>query len=301
MAFEKFFKPNKSKAKQAEPMRPKRKPGRNIPRTKPTGNVSTGKLKATAKDPDENEAFNLTERNADPYRLNKYVSNAGIASRRKADEIIAAGEVTVNDTVITEPGFKVMPGDTVIYKGRVIKPQEQMIYILMNKPRGVITTLSDEKGRKTIMDILKGKVSVRVFPVGRLDKDTTGLLLITNDGDLTRKLSHPSYEVKKIYHVTLDRNLEEQDYISIKTGIQLEDGFIKVDGISFVKDAKTNEVGITIHSGRNRIIRRIFESLGYRVEKLDRVYYGGLTKKDLPRGMTRFLTKQEIIMLKHFN
>ena len=233
-------------------------------------------------------------------RLNKYVSNSGVCSRRAADELIVKGEVSVNDAVVLEPGYRVQQGDKVEYKGKVIRPIEQRIYILLNKPRDVITTLSDERGRKSIQDIIKGKVSTHVFPVGRLDRDTTGLLLITNDGDLTKRLSHPSYEVKKIYHATLNKPLEESDLEKIRTGLQLEDGFIKVDGISYVKNAMPNEVGLTLHSGRNRIIRRIFEFVGYEVEKLDRVYYAGLTKKDLPRGMMRFLTKEEVIRLKHF-
>ena len=233
-------------------------------------------------------------------RLNKYVSNSGVCSRRAADELIVKGEVSVNDAVVLEPGYRVQQGDKVEYKGKVIKPIEQRIYILLNKPRDVITTLSDERGRKSIQDIIKGKVSTHVFPVGRLDRDTTGLLLITNDGDLTKRLSHPSYEVKKIYHATLNKPLEESDLEKIRTGLQLEDGFMKVDGISYVKNAMPNEIGLTVHSGRNRIIRRIFEFLGYEVEKLDRVYYAGLTKKDLPRGMMRFLTKEEVVRLKHF-
>ncbi len=241
------------------------------------------------------------EKDEDPTpRLNKYVSNSGVCSRRAADSLIAAGEVQVNGEIVKEPGYRVQENDKVSYKGKVIKPVEQRIYILLNKPRDVITTLSDERGRKSIQDIIKGKVSTHVFPVGRLDRDTTGLLLITNDGDLTKRLSHPSYEVKKIYHATLDKPLEEAHLEQIRKGIQLEDGPIKVDGISYVKNAMPNEVGITLHSGRNRIIRRIFEFVGYDVVKLDRVYYAGLTKKDLPRGMMRFLTKEEVIRLKHF-
>jgi 23S rRNA pseudouridine2605 synthase len=233
-------------------------------------------------------------------RLNKYVANAGICSRRAADKLIADGEITVNNQVVNQPGYHVQPSDTVKYQGREISPVEQKIYILLNKPRDIITTLSDEKGRKSIHDILKGKVSTHVFPVGRLDRDTTGLLLITNDGDLTKRLSHPSYEVKKIYHATLNKPMSDEDLNKIRSGLQLEDGFIKVDGISFVKNAPPTELGITLHSGRNRIIRRIFEYVGYDVVKLDRVYYAGLTKKDLPRGRMRDLTREEVIRLKHF-
>lgn len=279
MPFDKFYKKPKQKA-APEPKKIRRKP--------------PPKPKTEAPQPVKPAP------NDEPMRLNKYVSNAGICSRRKADELIAAGDITVNTEVIREPGYKVQPGDTVIYKDKKIFPRKNFVYVLLNKPRGVITTLSDEKGRKTILDIIKGKVRVRVYPVGRLDRETTGLLLVTNDGELTKKLSHPSYEVKKIYHVTLNKALTEDHFLKIKTGLTLDDGPIKVDGISYVQDAEPNQLGITLHSGRNRIIRRIFESLGYEVTRLDRVYYAGLTKKDLPRGMMRFLTEQEVIMLLHF-
>jgi 23S rRNA pseudouridine2605 synthase len=281
MPFDKFYKKPVQK-KDSTPKRIRRKPA---PRTKQS---NTPPPQATNPVSDE------------PMRLNKYVSNAGICSRRKADELIAAGDITVNDEIIKEPGHRVQPGDTVIYKDRKIFPRKNFIYVLINKPRGVITTLSDEKGRKTILDIIKGKVRVRVYPVGRLDRETTGLLLVTNDGELTKKLSHPSHEVKKIYHVTLDKALTETHLLQIKSGITLDDGPIKVDGISYVQEAGPNQIGVTLHSGRNRIIRRIFESLGYEVTRLDRVYYAGLTKKDLPRGRMRFLTEQEVIMLQHF-
>ena len=175
-----------------------------------------------------------------------------------------------------------------------------MVYYLMNKPKDTITTASDEKGRKTVMDLIKNKVKERVYPVGRLDRNTTGLLILTNDGDLALKLSHPRHRVKKIYHVVLDRTLRKPDLEKILAGVQLEDGLAEVDGIDYVDNQPKNEVGITIHIGKNRIVRRIFESLGYQVERLDRVYYAGLTKKDLPRGFVRPLTKQEVIMLKHF-
>lgn len=251
------------------------------------------------KDKAEKRPNPVDEQNTTP-RLNKYVANSGVCSRRAADTLIANGEVKVNGSPVLEPGYRVQPHDKVTYQGKHIMPVEQKIYILLNKPRDVITTLSDEKGRKSIHDLIKGKVSTHVFPVGRLDRDTTGLLLITNDGDLTKRLSHPSYEVRKIYHATLNKPLSEADLAKIRAGITLEDGFIKVDGISYVRDAGPHEVGITLHSGRNRIVRRIFEFFGYDVVKLDRVYYAGLTKKDLPRGRMRFLTKEEVIRLKHF-
>lgn len=275
--FDKFRKPEPSPSREKTPS--VRKPSR--PKKQPVPAPDTEKEDLTP-------------------RLNKYVSNSGVCSRRAADQLIANGEVLVNGNAVLEPGYRVQPGDRVTYMGKTIKPIEQKIYILLNKPRDVITTLSDEKGRKSIHDLIRGKVSTHVFPVGRLDRDTTGLLLITNDGELTRRLSHPSFEVKKIYHATLDRPLAEADLEKIRAGLELEDGSIKVDGISYVKNAMPNEIGITLHSGRNRIIRRIFEFVGYEVIKLDRVYYAGLTKKDLPRGRMRFLTKEEVIRLKHF-
>lgn len=235
-----------------------------------------------------------------PMRLNKYVAHCGVCSRRQAIEYVKGGMVSVNGAVVTEPGVEVQATDRVTFKGQVIKPEERKVYILMNKPRDVITTLSDEKGRKTVMELLKGKVRERIFPVGRLDRNTTGLLLLTNDGDLAEKLSHPSKQVRKIYHAVLDKSLDKKDLERIKNGIDLDDGPIKVDGIDYVDGAPKSEVGIEIHSGRNRIVRRIFEFLGYEVVKLDRVVYAGLTKKDLPRGFWRYLTEREVIMLKHF-
>lgn len=237
----------------------------------------------------------------DTMRLNRYVAHCGVAARRKCDEFIKEGLVKVNGKVILEPGFRVKNSDNVTYKGKKIKPITNRIYILMNKPKNVITTTSDEKGRKTVMDIVNAKVKERVYPVGRLDRNTTGLLLLTNDGDLAKKLSHPSYEVKKIYHVQLDKIVSLEHLSQIRKGLKLEDGFTPVDKVSHLKGKEKNLVGIEIHIGRNRIVRRIFESLGYVVVKLDRVYYAGLTKKDLPRGWFRELEEKEVILLKHFN
>ncbi len=233
-------------------------------------------------------------------RLNKYLAHCGIASRRGAAEIIENKLITVNDLEVTEIGYRVLPTDIVKYKGKEVKKIEKMIYLLMNKPKDYITTLSDEKGRKTVMDLLKNKIEDRVFPIGRLDRNTTGLLLLTNDGELSKKLSHPSYKVKKIYHVFLDKPLTKFDFESIQKGLTLEDGLAIVDGLDYVSGKTKNEVGIEIHIGKNRIVRRIFEHLGYDVVKLDRVIYGGLTKKDLPRGFIRHLTEKEVINLKHF-
>ncbi len=237
-------------------------------------------------------------KSADPdlIRLNKYVANAGVCSRREADTYIAAGNVTVNGETVTEMGFKVKRGDTVRFDGRILNPEKKE-YILLNKPKNFITTTSDEKGRRTVMELISNASKSRLVPVGRLDRNTTGLLLFTNDGDLAKKLTHPKYRVRKIYHVVLDKNLKAADMKKIREGLELEDGPVAVDEISYIENSPKKEVGIEIHSGRNRIVRRIFEHLGYDVNKLDRVVFAGLTKKDLPRGHWRPLTQQEIINL----
>ena len=235
------------------------------------------------------------------YRLNKYIAHSGVCSRRKAADLVKAGKIKVNGEVEINPAIEVTDADRIEYDGKVLKAVTEMVYLLVNKPKGVVTTLSDEQGRKTIWDMVKEKVKTRIFPVGRLDMYTTGLLLLTNDGDLTLRLSHPRHKVKKIYHVQLDRPLQEKDKLAIEKGIELEDGIAEIDGISYVKGEDETHVGVEIHMGKNRIVRRIFEHFDYSVVKLDRVYYAGLTKKDLPRGWSRFLSEKEIIMLKHFS
>ena len=235
---------------------------------------------------------------ATEIRLNKYIADAGICSRRNADMYISAGNVTVNGEVMTTLGYRVKPTDEVRFDGKLLS-SEKKEYILLNKPKGFITTTNDEKGRKTVMDLVANATNARILPVGRLDRATTGLLLLTNDGELTKKLTHPTHGVRKIYHVILDRKLEYKDFIAIEQGLELEDGFIQVDEISYVDQKPKNEIGIKIHSGRNRIVRRIFEHLGYQVDKLDRVVFAGLTKKDLPRGHWRRLTQQEVINLRN--
>lgn len=232
-------------------------------------------------------------------RLNKFIAHCGICARRQAAEYVKQGMVQVNDVIETNPGYVVKLTDVVKFKGERVKPEERKVYFLMNKPKGVITTASDENGRKTVLDIVGAKVRERIFPVGRLDRNTTGLLLLTNDGELAKKLSHPSHKVKKFYQVTLNQPLTKPDMERIARGLTLEDGLAEVDGIDYVDGVKT-EIGIEIHSGKNRIIRRIFEHLGYEVIKLDRTYYAGLTKKDIGRGHFRPLTDREIIMLRHF-
>lgn len=232
----------------------------------------------------------------EPIRLNKYMANAGICSRREADEYIQAGEVMVNGVPVTELGTKITRNDTVTFRGKVVT-LERKIYVLLNKPKDCVTTSDDPQGRLTVMDIVRNACTERIYPVGRLDRNTTGVLLLTNDGDLASKLTHPKFIKKKIYHVWLDRDVNEEDMQRIADGIELEDGPIQPDAVSYANDTDKNQVGIEIHSGRNRIVRRIFEALGYRVVKLDRVYFAGLTKKNLQRGRWRYLTQQEVNML----
>jgi 23S rRNA pseudouridine2605 synthase len=235
---------------------------------------------------------------SEEIRLNKYISNAGICSRREADTLIEKGLVQVNGSVVNELGFKVSPGDKVHYKGKLVNP-EKPVYLLLNKPKDFITTTEDPLERKTVMNLIANACEERVFPVGRLDRNTTGLLFFTNDGDLAAKLSHPSNNIKKIYQVTLDKALSHNDEKAISEGIQLEDGLAEVDDIQVLsKDRKI--LGLEIHLGRNRIVRRIFAQLGYEVVGLDRVMYAGLDKKDLPRGRFRFLSEKEVIRLKYF-
>lgn len=232
-------------------------------------------------------------------RLNRFIANAGICSRRKADELIAAGVVSVNGEPVTELGFKVDPAkDQIRYNGESLK-REKMVYVLLNKPKDYITTTDDPQERKTVMSLVEKASKERIYPVGRLDRNTTGLLLMTNDGDLADKLSHPKNNITKLYNVELNKSLSQGDLNKISFGIELEDGLIKPDQVSYVAGGSKKEVGIQIHSGKNRIVRRIFESLGYEVVKLDRVVYSNLTKKDLPRGRWRYLEEKEIIQLKH--
>ena len=231
-------------------------------------------------------------------RLNKYLADCGVCSRREADELIKAGCVTVNGEVVTTMGFKVKTDDKVIYGGQTLN-REKLRYILLNKPKGFITTADDPEGRDTVMELVKGACNERIFPVGRLDKSTTGLLLLTNDGDLAKKLTHPSSQVSKLYHVVLDKPLTKNDMLRIADGVELDDGFIAADSIAYDEDDESKKgIGIELHSGRNRIVRRIFEHLGYEVVRLDRVMFAGLDKYKLPRGEWRFLTDKEVAMLK---
>ena len=233
----------------------------------------------------------------DGERLNKYVANAGICSRREADVLIANGAITVNGKIVTELGTRVLSGDIVKYDGQRLN-NEKKVYVLLNKPKDYITTVDDPQERKTVLQILGNSFKERLYPVGRLDRNTTGLLLLTNDGELTKRLTHPAHRVKKIYHATLDKAITKNDILAIAAGVQLDGYFIKPDSIAFASPDSKKEVGIEIHSGQNRVVRRIFEHFGYKVTKLDRVIFAGLTKKDIPRGKWRQLSDKEVSYLK---
>ena len=233
----------------------------------------------------------------EPIRLNKFLSNAGVCSRREADEFITAGAVKVNDVAVTELGTKITRQDKVEFNGKPVQI-ESKVYIVLNKPKNCVTTSDDPQERLTVMDLVKNACQERIYPVGRLDRNTTGVLLLTNDGDLASKLTHPSFKKKKIYHVWLDKNVSIEDMEKIANGLELEDGEIHADAISYASEDDKSQVGIEIHSGRNRIVRRIFESLGYHVTKLDRVYFAGLTKKMLGRGKWRYLNEREVNALR---
>jgi 23S rRNA pseudouridine2605 synthase len=231
-------------------------------------------------------------------RINKYIADAGVCSRREADKLIAAGEITVNGEVVTELGKKVLPTDSVKYNGKLLK-KERFIYILLNKPKDYITTSSDEQGRKTVLDLISGACSERVYPVGRLDRNTTGLLLFTNDGELTKRLTHPSFNVSKTYVAELDENITKEQLEMLTNGVELEDGFSKFDSVEFEKGNNSRKtVIVNIHSGKNRIVRRMFEHLGFEVKKLDRTNFAGLKKGSVTRGKWRFLAPKEVGYLK---
>lgn len=235
--------------------------------------------------------------NEDAIRLNKYLSNAGVCSRREADVLIQTGVVTVNGDVITELGYKIKPDDVVQYDGETINAEKKR-YVLLNKPKGFITTMDDPRGRKTVMSLVKKACRERIYPVGRLDRETTGLLLFTNDGDMAKKLTHPRYQARKIYHVETDKPTKKEDLEKLLSGVALEDGKTSCDKATYVEGGTDHEAGVELHSGKNRIVRRLFEALGYKVVRLDRVQFASLTKKDLPRGMYRHLTEQEVAFLK---
>lgn len=257
-------------------------------RSEPTGGTKEAPVKKTPK-----IGYKLDEK----IRLNRFLANSGVCSRREADTFITTGCVTVNGKIVSELGAKVSLNDDVRFNGQQLNPQRK-VYLVLNKPKGYVTTTDDPQERKTVMDLVASACPERIYPVGRLDRETTGVLLFTNDGEIAKKLTHPSFSKKKIYHVFLDKALTKADLLAIAHGIELEDGFIAADAISYASEDNKREVGIEIHSGRNRIVRRIFEHFGYQVEKLDRVVFAGLTKKNLPKGKWRFLTQPEINQLK---
>lgn len=269
------------------------------------GSLKYGRRPGTENREDKNKSFVQKRRlskidkdiHKDTIRLNKYIANSGICSRREADELITQGLVEVNGKVVTEMGYQVQKTDKVVFDGQNITP-EKPVYVLLNKPKGYISTTKDDKARKTVMDLVANASPYRVFPVGRLDRSTTGVILLTNDGHMTKKLTHPSFDAKKIYHVTLDKKLTHEDMKLIAEGIRLDEGIAVVDQISFIEGKPKDEVGIEIHIGWNRVIRRIFQRLGYEVEALDRVMFAGLTKKNIKRGHWRILSEQEVNNLK---
>jgi len=229
-------------------------------------------------------------------RLNRYISNSGICSRRDADRLILSGNISINGKIVKELGIQVFKRDDVRYKGKRLNP-ERKVYVLLNKPKNTVTTSSDPQGRLTVLNFVESACEERIYPVGRLDRQTTGVLLLTNDGDLSKKLTHPSSNTKKIYHIFTEKPVSQEHLLQISKGVKLDDGIIKVDEISYV-DNDPKQIGIEIHSGKNRVVRRIFEHFGYTIEKLDRVYFAGLTKKNLPRGKWRHLTDKEVKFLK---
>lgn len=246
----------------------------------------------------QNHKSKQKEAAADDFiRLNKFIANSGLCSRRQADELIRSGEITVNQQKVTELGTKVKSTDEVRYKGKLLQ-NERPVYILLNKPKDYVTTVKDKNARKTVMDLVKGACPQRIYPVGRLDRNTTGVLLLTNDGELAKRLTHPHYKKKKVYHVVLDKPVTKTHLEQIAEGVKLEDDVVAADAVSYVDPEDKTQIGIEIHTGQNRVIRRIFETLGYKIKKLDRVYFAGLTKKNLKRGRWRFLTQKEINRLK---
>jgi len=269
---------------------------------KPAPRYKQGKpVKQTYQQITQKQERENSEQASDLMPLNKFIAHAGVCGRREAAEFVKEGKVQVNGSIVFEPGYKVSANDKVLFKGKALFLQKNLVYILVNKPKDYITTAKDPEGRKTILDLLKGATQERIYPVGRLDRNTTGVLLMTNDGELAQKLTHPSFEIKKIYEVRLDKPVVKKDMEAILAGINLEDGFINADAISYADTKDKSVVGIEIHSGRNRIVRRIFEHLGYDVKNLDRVMFANLTKKNVDRGKWRFLNDKEVRLLKYMN
>lgn len=262
-------------------------------RREKTGSMPRGKSFRNTGKPDSKQGAAEPEQ----MRLNRFIANSGVCSRREADELIQKGYISVNGKQVTDLGTKVTQNDEIKYKGKRLSA-EQKVYILMNKPKGYVTTVEDPHADKTVLDLIGNDCPQRVYPVGRLDKETTGVLLLTNDGDLTGRLTHPRYNRKKIYHVFLDKNVEKNDLLKLAEGIELDGELVSADAVSYAEPDDKTQIGIELHSGKNRVIRRLFETLGYKVKKLDRVYFAGLTKKNVQRGKWRYLNEKEISMLK---
>jgi 23S rRNA pseudouridine2605 synthase len=282
---------NKSEAASSLPT------GREATNFKPKGQSNTGKAQRSETQPETGNRQPATG----SMPLNKFIAHSGICSRRDAADLVKAGKVIVNGQKILEPGHKVTDKDDIKVNGKKLFIRRNLVYILLNKPKDYITTTEDPQGRKTVLDIIRNATEERVYPIGRLDRNTTGVLLLTNDGELAQKLSHPSYEIKKIYEVKLDKPLIKKDFETIMSGITLEDGFVAPDSMAYADSKDKSVIGIEIHSGRNRIVRRIFEHMGYDVRNLDRVMYANLTKKNVDRGKWRFLTEKEVRLLKYLN
>ena len=263
------------------------------------GNVGPGKKSGT--DKSAGKKVTVVKATAEEMPLNKYIAHAGICSRRDAANLVKEGRVKVNGEVVTEPGFKVTDKDKVTFNNKTLFRAQNLVYILLNKPKDYITTADDPQGRKTVLELVKGATNERIYPVGRLDRNTTGVLLLTNDGELAQKLTHPSYEVKKMYEVKLDKPLDKKDFEKILKGVTLEDGPVRADALAYADMKDKSIVGIELHSGRNRIVRRLFEFLGYDVRNLDRVMFANLTKKNVERGKWRFLKDKEVRLLKYMN
>jgi 23S rRNA pseudouridine2605 synthase len=294
--FEKFFTEKKGSAKKEEMRQEKRKWKKSL-----TEKAEKRREEIKQKDAGITPARPSIKKAAvEQMPLNKYIAHSGVCSRRDAVELIKAGKVSVNGKPVTEPGLKILPEDDVKISGKKIHPVDDMVYILVNKPKDYITTTDDPQKRKTVLDLIQNEVRSRIYPVGRLDRNTSGVLLLTNDGELMQKLTHPSNEIKKVYAVTLDKPLTKADFESILKGVPLEDGVINVDVLAYTDNADKTQVGIELHSGRNRIVRRIFEHFGYDVKGLDRVVFAGLTKKNVQRGKWRFLSEKEVRDLKYF-
>ncbi len=297
----KFYKMRENRSKNQSRKKQRGMPESEMPFSKKRTSKNRKQAFSTEKPPKSKPAYKKASKKGfgpdEKIRLNRFMANAGVCSRREADQFINSGCVTVNGKIVSELGTKVTLSDDVRFNGEQLNP-ESKVYLLLNKPKGFVTTTNDPQERKTVMQLVEKACRERIYPVGRLDKDTTGLLLFTNDGDMAKKLTHPGHNVKKIYHVILDKPPTKNHLLEIAGGSELEDGTANVDAISYIADNEKTEVGVEIHSGKNRIVRRIFEHFGYSIKKLDRVFFAGLTKKNIPRGKWRFLTKTEINQLK---